>query len=41
MGAGVPWPVWPKSQTQRRATAKPREEGIAASQRHPGVAVET
>ena len=32
-GAGVPCPVQPKSQTQRRATAKPKTEGSAANQR--------
>jgi hypothetical protein len=30
---GVPRPDQPKSQIQRRATAKPRTEGMAASQR--------
>src|SRR5580700_3715123 len=39
MGAGVPRPVRPKSQMQRRATAKPRTEGMAASQRQPAGAV--
>jgi len=34
MGAGVPRPVHPKSQTQRSATAKPSTEGTAAIQRH-------
>src|SRR5215472_2153161 len=33
MGAGVPSPVHPKSQMQRRAAAKPRIEGTAASHR--------
>src|SRR5579864_6115141 len=42
MGAGVPRPVHPKSQTQRMATAKPRTEGTAASQRQRAApAVET
>src|SRR5215471_11038049 len=33
MGAGVPWPVQPKSHTQRHAIANPSTEGITASQR--------
>ena len=33
MGAGVPCPVRPKSQTQRSATANPSTEGTAASHR--------
>ena len=33
MGAGVPCPVHPKSQTQRMATANPSTDGTAASQR--------
>jgi len=32
-GAGVPCPVHPKSQTQRRATANPSTDGTAASHR--------
>src|SRR5271167_1573259 len=32
-GAGVPWPVHLKSQTQRRATANPITDGTAASHR--------
>ena len=32
-GAGVPCPVQPKSHTQRRATANPSTDGMAASQR--------
>src|SRR5271157_29701 len=33
MGAGVPRPVHPKSQTQRKATANPSTDGTAASHR--------
>src|SRR5579863_1367105 len=33
MGAGVPRPVQPKSQTQRVATANPHTDGRAATQR--------
>src|SRR5579872_5331734 len=33
MGAGVPRPVQPKSQTQRSATANPSTEGTTASHR--------
>lgn len=39
MGAGVPWPVRPKSQMQRSAMAKPRMDGMAKSQRQVGVVV--
>src|SRR5229473_1577060 len=40
MGAGVPCPVHPKSQMQRRATANPSTDGTAASHRQraePGI----
>ena len=34
IGAGVPRPIHPKSQTQRRATANPSTDGTAATHRH-------
>ena len=37
IGAGVPRPVRPKSQTHRRATANPSTDGTAASHRQFGV----
>src|SRR5579872_1521851 len=37
MGAGVPCPVQPKSQTQRSAMPNPNADGIAASHRHRAV----
>lgn len=37
MGAGVPRPVRPKSQTHRIATEKPSTDGTTASHRHEAV----
>src|SRR5580704_4670779 len=34
IGDGVPWPICPKSHTQRNATANPSTDGTAAIHRH-------
>src|SRR5690349_17371755 len=40
-GIGVPRPVQPKSQIQRKATANPSTEGMAASQRQGATSAAT